>query len=166
MKFHKKITSLLLFGVFLCSLIVITTTTVYAAINYELGWGTSGSGEGEFNGIWGVAIDSAGNIYVSDAQNDRIQKFDADGNFILQWGSEGTANGQFQEPTGIAVNSFDEVIVADLSNHRVQIFDTNGNYIRTIGVGLCELNVPGDFCTPWGVAVDVSDNIYISVGSG
>lgn len=155
-----------LFSIFLLILFLLSgPSTAFAAYNYELVWGSNGSGNGEFSGVWGIATDSDGNVYVSDASNDRVQKFDEDGNYILQWGSEGTANGEFQEPTGIVVNSHDEVIVADMSNHRLQVFDTSGNYIRTIGVG-CGEPGPGDFCSPWGVDVDESDNIYISLSAG
>jgi PKD repeat protein len=38
-------------------------------------WGSFGSGEGEFNEPWGVTVDSAGNAYVSDGRNHRIQVF-------------------------------------------------------------------------------------------
>src|ERR1019366_1716916 len=38
-------------------------------------WGTAGSGNGQFNGVWGMAADASGNLYVDDGLNDRIQKF-------------------------------------------------------------------------------------------
>ena len=38
-------------------------------------WGTEGSGDGQFRDPWGVAVDSAGNVYVADTYNHRIQKF-------------------------------------------------------------------------------------------
>ena len=37
----------------------------------------------------GVATDSSGNVYVADIDNNRIQKFDSNGNFITKWGSNG-----------------------------------------------------------------------------
>ena len=42
-------------------------------------WGSEGSQPGQFSGPIGIAIDKAGFIYVSDAENDRIQKFTSDG---------------------------------------------------------------------------------------
>jgi tripartite motif-containing protein 71 len=53
-------------------------------------WGGLGAGNGQFNfgGTYSTpAVDAAGNVYASDAGNDRVQKFDADGTFILKWGS-------------------------------------------------------------------------------
>jgi sugar lactone lactonase YvrE len=44
-------------------------------------WGQSGSGQGQFNGIRGLVSDAAGNLYVADAGNKRIQVFDGDGVF-------------------------------------------------------------------------------------
>jgi hypothetical protein len=163
MNFTRKrfFTLFLILSFFCISFSLKPALQVYAAFNYELGWGTSGSGNGEFNFVWGVATDSSGNVYVADAGNDRIQKFDADGNYLLQWGTEGTANGELNEPTGIVVNSLDEVIVSDLSNHRIQVFDTDGNFLRVIG-GTC--GGVGNLCGPWGVAVDSLDNIYVTDG--
>ena len=52
-------------------------------------------------------------VYVADSSNNRIQKFDSNGNFITKWGTEGTGDGQFSNPDGIAVDSSGNVYVAD-----------------------------------------------------
>ncbi|RKZ36322.1 MAG: hypothetical protein DRQ49_18120, partial [Gammaproteobacteria bacterium] len=67
-------------------------------------WGIQGAGEGEFEMPSGIVIDSQGNIYMTDTDNHRIQKFDSNGNFLLQWGSQGIENGQFNSPQGIAID--------------------------------------------------------------
>jgi len=56
-------------------------------------WGSKGSAPGEFNQPIGVALDDEGNVYVSDAGNNRIQKFTADGAFIVEWGTAGNGQG-------------------------------------------------------------------------
>ena len=93
--------------------------------------GLPGSGNGQFGGRVGntlylapqsVAVDGSGNVYVSDAVNDRIQVFDNDGNFRTAWGSSGSGDGQFSGPNGIAVDGSGNVFVADVGNKRVQKF--------------------------------------------
>ena len=81
----------------------------------------------------GVAVDSSGNVYVADTNNNRIQKFDSSGTFITKWGSSGTGDGQFEYPTGIAVDSSGNVYVADTDNHRIQKFDSNGTFLTKWG---------------------------------
>lgn len=46
-------------------------------------WGSSGSGDGQFVRPNAVALDSSGNVYVIDEDNDRIQKFTSTGTFII-----------------------------------------------------------------------------------
>jgi len=52
---------------------------------YLFEWGKKGNGEGEFNTPHAIDLDSHGNVYVADRENNRIQKFDAKGNFLNQW---------------------------------------------------------------------------------
>jgi hypothetical protein len=52
--------------------------------NFLKSWGQTGSGQGQFNSIRGIASDAAGNLYVADAGNNRIQVFDGEGTFKSQ----------------------------------------------------------------------------------
>ncbi|MCK4732251.1 MAG: hypothetical protein KAT65_07315, partial [Methanophagales archaeon] len=45
--------------------------------NFISKWGSGGTGEGEFNEPAGIAVDSSGNVFVADRDNNRIQKFDS-----------------------------------------------------------------------------------------
>src|SRR6188472_2853030 len=67
-------------------------------------WGSNGTGEGQFISLADVALDTSGNVFVTDTSNNRVQKFDSNGNFITKWGSTGTGNGQFNGSEGIVVD--------------------------------------------------------------
>ena len=70
-------------------------------------WGRKGMGEGEFDTIHTVALDSRGRLFVGDRQNNRIQIFDAEGKFIAQWF-------QFGRPSGMYIDKrTDTLYVAD-----------------------------------------------------
>ena len=58
-------------------------------------WGSRGSGDGQFAYPLGVAVDGAGNVYVADTLNNRVQVFDSNRRFLLKRGYEGAGDGQF-----------------------------------------------------------------------
>jgi DNA-binding beta-propeller fold protein YncE len=92
------------------------------------------TGDGQpFKGPEGVALGPAGDIYVMDAGNSRIVKFDSAGQPLLAWGSRGSEDGQFleiSENTGyLAVDAQGNVYVADTNNQRIQKFDANGKFL-------------------------------------
>src|SRR3712207_1496373 len=93
--------------------------------------GTQGGGNGQFvAGAGGVAVDSAGNVYVADPGNHRVQKFTSSGSFVSSFGGLGSGNGQLSGPFGVAVDAADNVYVADTGNNRVQVFNTSGAFVR------------------------------------
>lgn len=95
--------------------------------NVERVIGEYGSGDGQFNSPYDIAIYN-NQLYVTDFRNDRVQVFDSDGNFLRKWGSNGTGTGEFAGPTGIAIDNVGNVFVSDYYNHRIQKFDTQGTY--------------------------------------
>jgi hypothetical protein len=95
--------------------------------------GSSGSGDGQFSGPVGIAIDSANNLYVADSGNNRIQKFNNAGTFVTKWGTMGSGNGEFNAPQGVAVDTVGTVYVADTGNNRVQLFSNTGTFIEVCG---------------------------------
>ncbi|MCP4707687.1 MAG: hypothetical protein GY869_03600 [Planctomycetes bacterium] len=84
--------------------------------------GMPGSGEGQLNSTYGLAVSSKGYVFVTDRYNHRVHKFTYDGLLISSWGSSGIGNDQFNEPHGIAVKSNGSIYVADAYSHRVQKF--------------------------------------------
>ena len=61
--------------------------------NFITKWGFKGTGDGQFDAAFGIAVDALGNVYVADDGKDRIQKFDSNGNFITKWGFKGPGDG-------------------------------------------------------------------------
>jgi DNA-binding beta-propeller fold protein YncE len=129
-------------------------------------WGKTGRGAsllhgGEFMApVYGLAVDQQGSLFAVDNGNNRIQKFENNGNFIILWGSFGGANANFHNPTGIACDARGDVYVVDTNNHRVQKFDGKlGSYIMKFG---SRGNGEGQFSSPWGIAIDrVRGYIYV-----
>lgn len=111
----------------------------------------------------GVAIDPAGNVYIADPGNNRVQKFDRNGTSLSFLGAPGELGGfgigQFPRPSGIAVDAGNNLYVADTGNNRVQVFNPDGSFAGQIGgTGAAVGQVAG----PRGVAVDNQSNVYVA----
>lgn len=113
---------------------------------------------GDFGAPQGVAVDGEGNVYVTDTMNNRVEIFDADGNFISEFGKHGDGPGYFARPKGIAVDSDGHIWVADQMQDRLQVFNREGQLLTFIGSGHGEL--PGQFKTLVGVAIDKHNRVF------
>jgi streptogramin lyase len=89
------------------------------------GWtafGSHGSGNGQFNYIRGLAVDSKGRIYVSDYFNNRIVRMDD-----MSGAGWTTYNSGISEPEGIAVDAYDRLYIAlPVANRIVRLDDMTG----------------------------------------
>ncbi len=108
--------------------------------NYLRQFGSSGSGQGQFEFPWGIGV--AGNdVFVSDYTRDCVLKFRADtGAFVSEWGKggpptcsgdHGSVDGEFSNPTGIAVGP-DALFVHDFGNDRIQKFSFGGSFLGKV----------------------------------
>ena len=111
----------------------------------------------------GVAVDSAGNIYVADAFNQAIRKVTPTGVVTTLAGD----TAQFNYPSGVAVDSGSNVYVADRSNHTIRKVTPTGVVTTLAGLAgnLGSTDGVGDtaqFYYPSGVAVDSTRNVYVA----
>jgi sugar lactone lactonase YvrE len=112
---------------------------------------------GDFSKPAGVAVDPEGNLYVADTWNNRIQIFDADGNFISSFGKAGDGPGYFSRPKGVAIDGDGHVWVADGMQDRVQVFTKEGQLLISFGGhGL----LPGQFQGLVAIAIDKRNRVF------
>jgi DNA-binding beta-propeller fold protein YncE len=70
----------------------------------------------------GAAIDSVGDLFISDTANDLILQYGASGTLVNYFGGTGSAPGAFTGPLGVAVDGSDNLYVVDSSNNRIEKF--------------------------------------------
>jgi hypothetical protein len=135
--------------------------------------GLAGTGKGQFgnNSPFDIAVDSHGAIYAVDSDNNRVQKFNAAGDFVLMFGggvdktsggnictaagdtcgagSSGSGPGEFaaEGSTAIAITPDDHLLVGDAG--RIQEFDEDGLFIRAIATT----------GTPGGISLDPTGQV-------
>jgi len=97
-------------------------------------------------------------VYVADYNNNRVQKFDAYGNYLAQFGTAGILNGQLAHPKQPVVDGSGNVWVSDSGNSRVEEFNAAGTYESKFG-SLGILN--GQFATSGSTGIDHSGNLWV-----
>ncbi|HAI08904.1 MAG TPA: hypothetical protein DCM17_06220 [Dehalococcoidia bacterium] len=129
----------------------------------RLGGEMMDSGESDAPGsmVWptSVALDKAGNVYVSDEWLNRIAMFSSDGEWLGAWGTQGDADGEVDQPAGIAFDSEDNLYVVDTGNNRIQKFTKDGQFLAKWGQ---QGSGDGEFDMPWGIGLDADNNVYIA----
>ncbi|HUX87912.1 MAG TPA: peptidyl-alpha-hydroxyglycine alpha-amidating lyase family protein [Chloroflexota bacterium] len=133
-------------------------------------WGQPGTGPGQFNLPHGICVAADGRVFVADRENDRVQIFSPDGEFIEQWT-------QVQRPTQIFIDHDGLIYVSELwwrpgqrsyvhgvyeqsQPGRVSVLDLSGNVVLRWGAN-AEPWTPGAFCAPHGICVDSRGDVYV-----
>lgn len=122
-------------------------------------FGERGEQNGEFNYPSFVTVDKAGQLYVTDTLNSRIQVFDVDGRFLRAFGKKGDGTGDLSAPKGVGVDSEGHTYVADADFDNLQIFDEKGRLLLFLGASG---QTAGKFWLPTGLFVDDRDRIYVA----
>ena len=106
----------------------------HTADGKSIRFGEKGVGEGQLIGPQFLADDGEGHLYVTEAGNRRVSKFDYDGTFLLSFGGHTSEFPGLRSPTGIFVHR-DLVYVGDSQLKSVSVFDRSGNFLRTLAEG-------------------------------
>jgi uncharacterized protein (TIGR03437 family) len=141
--------------------------------------GSSGDGgaatSAQLNGPQGLAVDSAGNLYIADSQNHRVRKVTG-GNISTVAGSgtagsggDGGAPGsaQLNLPFGVAVDAANNLYIAEFAGNRVRKVAANGNISTLAGNGVNGFSGDGGqggsamLNGPQTVATDSQGNVYV-----
>ena len=154
--------------------VVSGTIDSIAGGGYSVGDG-GGPGSALLNSPWGMAVDTAGNLYIADSHHNTIRKVSnrvvstVAGNGTAGYsGDNGSAtSAQLNHPTGVAVDALGDLYIADYGNHRVRA--VSGGVITT-AAGNGTLGYSGDngpatsaqLNYPTGVAADSAGNLYIA----
>jgi RHS repeat-associated protein len=160
------------------------TTIKNKAIDTVAGSGTPGSeGDGgpatqaQLTFPNGVATDASGNLYIADSGNNRIRKVDTNGiiSTVAGTGASGFSGdggpakeAELRYPAGVAVDAAGNVFIGDYRNHHIRKVETNGIISTVAGNGVEGYGgddgpaIQAKLRYPYGVAVDVSGNLYIA----
>ena len=139
--------------------------STFAGVAGQTGTADGPGGSARFNGPYAVAVDGAGNVYVSDFFNSTIRKITAGGTVTTLAGlagSPGAADGtgtaaRFNQSYGLTVDSIGNVFVADTYNRAIRKV-TAGGVVSTLNGTLTR------FYYPQGIAVNASGNLFVTDG--
>lgn len=107
----------------------------------------------------GAIVDAEGFVYVADRDQNRILKFDRNGQLLLSWGAPGSGEGEFDSPSDLAIGMEGNLFVVDAGNNRIQKFSPDGKFLLSFGSpGIGN----GQFMMPTAIAADAEGHIYVS----
>jgi RHS repeat-associated protein len=127
---------------------------------YSGAFGEEGAGDGELNEPTGIVVDASGNAFVADTGNDRVEKFDAEGDYDSQLTEAGEL--ALSGPRDVALSVAGNLWVADTGNDRVVKYDPEGEFEIHLG---SSGSGEGQFDEPTGIAIDTQGHLWV-VDSG
>lgn len=98
------------------------TNAAWTSWSYAGDWGANATGDAALVEPWGLEMDDAGSLYVTDKAAHQVKKFSAAGILQGSFGSQGTDVGQLDTPRGVCVSPTGLVYVADSVNDRFEAF--------------------------------------------
>src|SRR3989344_8390537 len=106
----------------------------------------------------GIAVDAAGNSYIADTGNDRVQVYDAARVYKETIGKAGgLGDDVLNSPRGLFIKD-NYLYIADTENNRVKVNYLNGTFVKNIGIGAGGISL----YYPYDVAVGVDNRIYVA----
>jgi sugar lactone lactonase YvrE len=79
-----------------------------------------------------IVADAAGNLYILDTGNHRVQKFGPDGKYLATYGRQGQGPGEFYYPAWLAVDAKGFLYISDPNNQRIQVLTPDGKDHKAI----------------------------------
>ena len=120
-----------------------------------LSWGEHGKGPGQFDVSHCVRVDKGNRVWVCDRENNRIQIFDSNGQFLQEWT-------ELSHPDALYLDPSDDVIYIAHLTQQVSIYTLDGERIAGWGGGRAS-DAPGEFLGgPHGIWVDSHRDLYVS----
>jgi sugar lactone lactonase YvrE len=139
--------------------------TILAGANGVNGTADGSGASARFNAPWGIAIDGAGNLYVTDSGNNTIRKITPAGVVTTLAGTAGISGStdgigttaEFSTPSGIAVDGAGNAYVADSFNNTIRKITPAGEVSTIAGqpgrIGFISGSLPGALSHPIGLAL-------------
>ena len=113
--------------------------------------------------LYGIAVNTEGQVVVTDNNGHCVYVFDKDGNCLRKIGGRGSSTGQFQFPDGILFLNDNEILIADNINDRIQRLNINtGTVVKSFGKTKILSREKGEFGRPIDVTVDDEERIVVT----